>query len=218
MDLKAKIGPFPAYVWGGIIGLVIVGYLYTRSSKAKITGASPSPAASNPLDGAFTPGTTSGGGGGGGSTSNPSGSLINNAVWLTQGVAYLTGRGNSPLAAQQALGRYLNGETLSAADAALVNVWIVKQGTPPESVMTPVGSTNTGAQNDAAGKVAAHASALADLAKFQASQRSYALQRYEQVRLPQTATTRAAVQNIDNAQLTVTKQIQDAQRRVAATA
>ena len=145
MDLKAKIGPLPAYVWGGLIGLVLVGYLYMRSSKAKVAGATPvSPAGSNPLDGAFTPGTTSGGGG---ALSNPSGSLINNAVWLTQGVAYLTGKGNSPLAAQQALSRYLNGDTLSSTDSALVNVWVAKQGTPPEGNPTPTGSTSTGTQN-----------------------------------------------------------------------
>lgn len=157
-DFGARIGPLPAYAWGGMIGVAVLGYQYWHKSSTSIPGVGATPVAPstdpsvvpgtpnslNPIDGAFTPGTANG------SplpTTNPSGSLSNNQTWLQQGIEYLTGMGTNALAAQQALQNYLNGSPLSTTDQASVNKYLTYKGLPPDGVSgTPVVNGPTAAQ------------------------------------------------------------------------
>jgi len=140
-DFGAKIGPLPAYAWGGIIGTVAVGIAYWRSSTTKAARAVPAAAVSaiNPLDGAFTPGTARGSGGGVGiGVVNPSGSMDTNATWLTSAVQFLSGKGISPLAAVTALQKYLHGDPLTYAEGQSVDLALGSKGLPPNGADTPV--------------------------------------------------------------------------------
>lgn len=74
LDLQAKIGPLPAWAWGGLIGVGVVGFSWWRSSTTAITTADNTPATIDGVDGAF--GNTNGGatpvvGGGSGGGTTP---------------------------------------------------------------------------------------------------------------------------------------------------
>lgn len=140
MDLQAKIGPLPAYAWGGIIGLAIVGIAYWRSSQTAINSAAPAADGSagsliDGVDGAFggfgnangqTTPTTSGTGG-----------IDSNGSWLTRAVAWLSGSGTTPLSAQTALSKYLMGSALTYDEGQIVNKALSQFGVPPDGVDTP---------------------------------------------------------------------------------
>lgn len=134
MDLKTKIGPLPAYVWGGLIGLAVLISAYWRSSTKKAATASTTTAPLDAIDGAFGPGT------GNGSplsapVDNSGNNLATNGTWLTQAVDYLVGLGNVPIDVQAALQRYLNGDSLNAPQSEFVNKAIAKYGLPPNGTV-----------------------------------------------------------------------------------
>jgi LysM repeat protein len=144
VDLHKRIGPLPAYAWGGLVGLVVVGYMYYKSSHAASTAATPTtdPTAgtSDSIDGAFTPGTTSGSGGASDVTdpgTSDTSALPTNQTWLSQGVQFLSGIGVSALNAQRNLSDYLSGVTLTANQAASIEPYLKAQGLPPEGAPTP---------------------------------------------------------------------------------
>jgi len=149
MDFQAKLGPLPVWVWGLTLGGAAVGYYYWSQLKDNNgTTISTDPEAVNAvesaagyvtdrdaIDGAFTPGTASGSTL---ATSTAEESTDTNSAWLIRAVQALVGKGVSPLEAQTALGKYLDGESLSVAESSLVNRAIVALGgLPPDGAPIP---------------------------------------------------------------------------------
>lgn len=142
--LSKNLGPLPVWAWGVILAVIIVIYIWLGQSRS--TG-----------DGTTDPGTGGDGGsvdvddaingafriGGayqdGGATGNggKDDSADTNDAWSFRAVAALVAQGVSPLAAQQAIGLYLDGEKLTAAQAELVDKAVKKIGAPPVRVPTP---------------------------------------------------------------------------------
>lgn len=151
--LTAKIGPLPAYMWGLILGGLLLAYMWWSRRKSAAAGAAqvvtttgtpfdvPSTGGLSPAGGVSTGTDTTGTSG-----SSPWGT---NALWEASALAALSGSGVSPLAAQIALEKYLNGVSLSTADQQIVNLALSKQGAPPNGltgppVLDPVPSTSGG--------------------------------------------------------------------------
>ena len=143
--VKKKLGPLPVWAWGAIVGVVIVAYVWysgrdTSSSEttnengetSDLTGSAPFDA----IDGLFK---NSGSGSGGGQnypTEVPE-TADSNMAWGIRAVAALVGKGNAPITAQQAIGKYLASEQMSKAQEKLVNQAISLVGQPPEPVSVP---------------------------------------------------------------------------------
>jgi hypothetical protein len=160
LDLQGKIGPLPAWAWGGLIGVTVVGFSYWRSSTTKVTTADNTPAVIDGVDGAF--GGANGGGvngapGGGTTGTDPntipdapsydagdvttlpdySGVDFNDTTsldtWVARAVIWLSGQGNSPQEAQQQINDYLSGAPGANQDSLIQSV-IAHFGAPPMGV------------------------------------------------------------------------------------
>ena len=137
--VKERLGPFPVWVWGAALGVIIVAYVWwtgrdTGSASDTSTdsgdGDGTTSAISDAIDGAFK-----------WSGANPTGNdesvdepVDSNTAWGIRAVAALVGKGVSPLAAQTAIGRYLAEDELTDAQQQLVNNAIVAIGQPPVPV------------------------------------------------------------------------------------
>lgn len=141
-SLKAKVGPLPVWGWGALLGALLVGYFYV-SGKFPGDAATPATDSTGQADSGVD---TSGGsvpinsGGLTPDTSNaaaPVASDPTNGDWLVQAVKAAVARGIPATTAQQALTRYLNGESLSAAQKAIVDVAVAALGVPPEGTPEP---------------------------------------------------------------------------------
>lgn len=151
-DFQAKIGPLPAWAWGGLIGVGVVGFSWYRSSSSAAVAAGSPPVTVDGVDGAF--GNASGGSSGvlpttpdstdlPDSTEDPSdysGTLPDYTgvdfsdrtsleTWIARAVLWLSGQGVSPAAAQDAISDYLDGTGDSGGSIAQQAV--LHFGAPP---------------------------------------------------------------------------------------
>lgn len=134
--LKEKAGPFPVYVWGIGLGLIAAAYIWMTG---RFSGGG-SPTAAPPAN---TDATDVWAGGYATSNSlgvNGSGTIVQeseeqtNFNWTANGVTYLISQRVGPIAAQQALSKYLDGLTITTEEMGWVNQVITKFGLPPEGV------------------------------------------------------------------------------------
>lgn len=131
-NLSKKMGPFPVWVWGVLIGGAFVLWYWVsqrdlgsgESPASEDNGTVPAPSGDfstvpvmPPADGVQDENT--------------------NLEWSIQALNSVTGTGTSLLAAQTAISKYLNGERLSTAEQVIINKVLEKIGAPPEGVTTP---------------------------------------------------------------------------------
>lgn len=134
--LNAKFGSFPVYVWGLILaGGIGAGILVRKALNGRQEGAG-DPAE----DGATTEPLFSTQGAqyvtplnGGAGETQPATEDTNNE-WVKRGVKALVALGHPASNVDAALRRYVNGEEMTAADAAIVNLVVSLQGPPPQEV------------------------------------------------------------------------------------
>lgn len=142
-DIKAKLGPFPVWVWGVLVGAIVLVVVYYRNNAAKAAaaGTDTSGVAVSGEDLTAALGAT--GSSDTTDTTDPATDATSsttlgstNTTWESSAVAWLSSHGFSPLTAQNAIENYLNG-TLSSTDASAnsaVNAAITNYGLPPEGV------------------------------------------------------------------------------------
>jgi hypothetical protein len=147
LDMSQKVGPLPMGGWvAAVVGGLGVGWYLRRRNAAT--------AAQNfdPTGGTIAPTAADTGGTGGAGVSDPSyvgagmnqptsaelaGSPIpvdTNAQWRQQAVKSMVGRGFSAIAAENAVGRYLNGMPLTEVEAAQINATVSAIGPTPAAV------------------------------------------------------------------------------------
>lgn len=160
-DIKAKLGPFPVWVWGVIVGGIVLIVVYYRNNAAKAAAAGTDASGVTVSGEDLTAALGATGSGDSGATTAPDATTSSslgstNTTWESSAVAWLASHGFSPLTAQNAIENYLNG-TLSATDPsanAAVNAAITNYGLPPEGVFgipaipvvtTPAPATTTAA-------------------------------------------------------------------------
>ena len=150
--LTEKVGPLPVWVWGISAGIAINAgrYFYGRR-KTKNAALTTDPAADTGTAGAAgAPDPTSGPGapasgnygyganapasstGSDQATAPATGRPVTNVVWQAQAVDALTAGGAPPLAATEALRKYLAGEPTTTIEQGLVSLAIRSHGVPPE--------------------------------------------------------------------------------------
>ena len=140
--LKKNLGPLPVWAWGVILGALIAAYIWFGHSRSGDSADEDSTAAPNSnslgdaIDGAFRIGGAWNGNYGGEGDSKDD-SMDTNAAWGFRAVASLVSDGVSPIAAQQAIGNYLDGEALTTEQSALVDKAIRAIGQPPNRPDTP---------------------------------------------------------------------------------
>ena len=139
--LKKNLGPLPVWAWGVILGALIAAYIWFGNSKSSEpesndTGESSGKGVGDAIDGAFRIGGAWNGNYGGEGDSKDD-SMDTNVAWGFRAVAALVSDGISPIAAQQAIGNYLDGEALTADQGALVDKAIRAIGQPPNRPSTP---------------------------------------------------------------------------------
>lgn len=133
--LNAKFGSFPLYVWGLILGGGIGAGILIRKA---LNGRQADGAAIE--DGTTTEPLFSTQGAqyvtplnGGAGQAQPASEDTNNE-WVKRGVSALVALGHPASKVDAALRRYVNGEEMTAEDAAVVNLVISLQGPPPQEV------------------------------------------------------------------------------------
>lgn len=135
--LTAKAGPFPVWVWGVVLGLLILAMVWW--SRHKSGSAAPADGSTvTPID-ALPNVSGSGLSPASGDTSTGSDSAAGspwdtNQLWEARAIAALSGAGVSPLTAQVALEKYLNGQGLTTAEQQIINSVLQKQGAPPNGL------------------------------------------------------------------------------------
>lgn len=153
MDFKSNIGPLPIWAWGLIFGGAVVAYMYWSQAKDSngetistdtADGYNASTDSSgdgyDAIEGAFR---TSGAYPSTLATREVTESTDTNSAWLIRAVDYLIGSGTSPIQAQSAVQKYLEGESLTSAETDLVNKAIKGVGQAPEgtTIAAPTASS-----------------------------------------------------------------------------
>jgi hypothetical protein len=145
-----KFGGQPIWVWGVVLGLVVVVYVWWRR-RSSSASAAPAAAPANPADTtggavgapdtggisygypAIDPGT--------GLPTSPNAytpaPIVDWTTWQAAVVSAAATLGGSPLDVATAIARYLAGQTLSAAQQAIVNAAIARFGAPPGGLPSP---------------------------------------------------------------------------------
>lgn len=128
--LTRKIGPLPAGAWLVIIGGAVAYGLYMRNQNAGVeayedTSSDPG-VGMGPLTSGYE--TSTGSTSGSGSTTT---AITDNDSWARVVINYLTARGITPSVAQAAVSKYLNSETLTASEWAVINIGLAAYGAPP---------------------------------------------------------------------------------------
>ena len=141
--MKANLGPLPVWVWGAVVGIAVVAYVWfsgrtdgsvdatdneTTGTSATATGAA---SVSDAIDGAFATGTASGSTL---ATTDIQETADSNTAWGLRATSYLVGQGVSPVTAQRAINAYLNGDPMTAEQSALVDKAILGISQPPVAV------------------------------------------------------------------------------------
>lgn len=153
-----------AVLWGGgILGLILVYYLYKSRQNAAASSSSGSaggdvPALDTSGGNAYTGGIPTATGGSSGTSTDTTSTgpdLTTNVGWEEAAVSWLVGQGVSGVTAQNAVESYLNGDTLSASqgtllDGVIKDLGIAPQGTygiptiaAPASAPTPTTMTSS---------------------------------------------------------------------------
>lgn len=133
---------FPVIVWAGI---GVAGFLIARKVKGSTLfgGGASSSTATTPDAGAVIPpagyganGTVpvTNGAAGGGFDSGTASTITDNEQWRTQATNYLVSAGYDALAAANAIGDYLAGNPLTAAEQIMVEAALRRVGPTPEPV------------------------------------------------------------------------------------
>lgn len=127
-SLMRKLGPLPVWAWGVLLGLAILIGVYYYNNQRKSENAGNTVVSTDDVLGtlagepaeqvAVAPETT----------------FETNTSWRAKAVMFLIGRAISPLTAQRALDKYLQGEPLTAEEGAIVNTAITNFGLPPDGV------------------------------------------------------------------------------------
>lgn len=127
-----KLGPFPVWVWGVLIGgaFVIWYWVAQRDIGSGSSADETETGTVAPPSGDFStvpviPGEA------------PIVDEHTNLEWSVQALNSVTGTGTSLIAAQTAISKYLNGQRLTSAEGAIINTILSKIGPPPEGVSTP---------------------------------------------------------------------------------
>lgn len=125
-SVQKKLGPFPVWVWGVLIGgAFVIWYWVSQRDIGSGSSAEEETGTVAPPSGDFStvpviPGEA------------PIVDENTNAEWLIQAMNAVSKSGVSFLAAQTALTRYLNGDTLTSQQEQIVNKAIGLVGPPPE--------------------------------------------------------------------------------------
>lgn len=139
LDLGKQVGPLPLGAWIAVVagGLGLAFVINRNQANA--------PAATSPVDQSV--------GTGGGQVLSPDDPTVappttpvemDNEAWKRQGVNWLITQGQDPVAAELALRKYLDGQTLSVKERALVALVLAKFGSQPEPIApTPDTPTTT---------------------------------------------------------------------------
>lgn len=134
-NMTKKMGPFPVWVWGVLIGGSFVLWYWVSQRDAGQSALADSVEDSEvgtvaPPSGDFDTVPIM----------PPSDGVVDEATnleWSIQALNSVTGTGVSLLAAQTAISKYLNGQTLSSAEGKIIETILSKIGAPPEGVSTP---------------------------------------------------------------------------------
>lgn len=148
--LGKKIGPFTAQTWIIIAGGgAIVVYMIIRKRNA---GSTPLTTDSFTNPNADSISSQAGGSSSGTvNTANGTPNTFTNAQWALNASNGLIAGGDDPTTVSNALSKYMNGQSLSAAEAAIVAVAITTYGEPPQGVLpVTTGSTPSGPSNNGA--------------------------------------------------------------------
>lgn len=128
LDLGKQVGPLPMGAWVAIVagGLGLGFFINRNQSKAPAT---------SPVDQSV--------GVGGGQVLSPDDPTVatptpvvemDNEAWKRQAVNWLITQGQDPVAAELALRKYLDGQTLSVKERAMVALVLTKFGSQPEPI------------------------------------------------------------------------------------
>lgn len=130
--LTQKAGPFPVWVWGLILGGAFVAW-YWMSGQGLATSTG------TPDEGELTTEAPPSGDFSTVPVMPPSDGVQDESTNLEWSVQALNNvpAGTSLIAAQTAISKYLNGQTLTSAEGAIINAILGKIGPPPEGVSTP---------------------------------------------------------------------------------
>jgi hypothetical protein len=147
-NLHAKAGPFPVWVWGAAVGVLVVGVMWYRRSSGgtavapDTTGTAYDP---NALDNAaLYSGNDRNAANATYATTSMQRTARTNLAWLRQVVQYEAGKGRNPITAQRAFMRYLQGKPLTEKQNKIVSDALVHVGIPPKppKVIPPTKSNN----------------------------------------------------------------------------
>lgn len=134
--LTKKLGPFPVVVWALLLAGVYLAYQHLHGSSSS-TGTNASATAIDPSTGQPYASELAAQGqqiadlqqqG----QQSPTGGFTDNATWGVAAVNFLVGVGIDPTVANQAIQLYLNGQNLTTAQQADVNLAIEAIGPPPQ--------------------------------------------------------------------------------------
>lgn len=134
--LSREVGGLPVGVWGLIAaGGLVLGRKFAGGDLFGGGGA-PAPAGVPFIDPNSTGYTATGETA---TTTSPATvpQITDNAAWRRAAVDYLTARQIAYVDAERAIGRYLTGDVLTAADVATVNTAVRGIGSPPDAPPTP---------------------------------------------------------------------------------
>lgn len=138
--LTKKIGPLPGFAWLLIVVGGAYGYYYWKGGHS-VGASAPAPASLSTDAGAgsYTGATTDTTGNtfSGAVSTTPAGAAASttNAQWARNVADGLITSGANPTDVENALSAYLNGQTLSATQNAIVNTALRQYGQPPEGII-----------------------------------------------------------------------------------
>jgi nucleoid-associated protein YgaU len=149
--LTRKIGHLPVWAYILIFGVLVAAfYWYKKKKEASATSTEPA-MTGDQLNTSYGSGTANNqlSPGNGGATTDTSGastpSSATNAQWAQNAANTLVAQGQDPTTVSNALSAYLDGQSLTNAQQALVNSAIQQNGEPPQGVL-PIsvsGTSNT---------------------------------------------------------------------------
>ena len=129
-----KLGNHSIYVWGGLLGVALLGYMwYSHRSSAANTAATTT--TTDPTLGSGALGSNSGAVNNSGATdtsTTDSSTTDSNQSWETRAVSYLVSLGVGGESAQQLVEQYLSGYKTSYQGHLRLNQVIAHLGPPPE--------------------------------------------------------------------------------------
>lgn len=142
--LGKKMGPLPIWAYGAIIvGGVWLAYLYRN--RVGVGSADPVPVSPDLNQTGFSsagPAPGTGTYNGNANTEQAPAASQTNAQWAKKTADALIASGSDPTAVNGAIARYLNGNTLSVTDQAIINVALSRYGNPPQGVI-PMNTTKS---------------------------------------------------------------------------